>query len=124
MYSLAVSITLQLTNFYIMYIKKAGSILKILRNKYISSVIIFAVWISFFDRNDLFTQLDRKHELNKLETSKAFYEKEIAGTKKDLMDLNNNPAVLEKFAREKFYLKKTNEQIFIVEDSSKEKTTF
>lgn len=107
-----------------MDIKRFSGVLKVLRNKYISSVIIFVIWISFFDRNDLFTQLDRKHELQKLETSKAFYEKEIATTRKDLMDLNNNPAVLEKFAREKFYLKKPNEEIFIVDDSVQEKSDF
>lgn len=102
-------------------LEKLGSVLKFLRNKYVSSLIVFIVWITFFDRNDLWTQLDRKHELQKLETSKDFYEKEIAATKKDLMDLNNDPAVLEKFAREKFYLKKANEQVFIVDDSTQEK---
>jgi cell division protein DivIC len=69
----------------------------------------------------LWTQWDRKHELQKLETSKTFYEKEIATTKKDLMELNNNPFILEKFAREKFYLKKPNEEIFIIDDSTQEK---
>jgi cell division protein DivIC len=107
-----------------MLLKRFGSVLKILRNKYVSSIIVFVVWIAFFDRNDLWTQLDRKQELQKLETSKAFYEKEIATTKKDLLDLSNNPAVLEKFAREKFYLKKPNEEIFILDDSTKEKDRF
>ncbi|GEO10279.1 FtsB family cell division protein [Segetibacter aerophilus] len=104
-----------------MFYKKFGSVVRVLRNKYISSVIVFVVWILFFDRNDLWTQWDRKHELQKLETSKTFYEQEIATTKKDLMDLNNNPAVLEKFAREKFYLKKPSEEIFIIDDSTQEK---
>lgn len=94
---------------------------KLLRNKYVISLIVFAVWISFFDRNDLFTQWDRKQELQKLEASASFYEKEIADTKKDLMDLNNKPAILEKFAREKFYLKKPNEDIFLVTDSTDKK---
>ncbi len=85
------------------------------------ALLVFVVWISFFDRNDLFTQWDRKQELKKLETSKLYYETEIASTKKDLMDLNNNPAILEKFAREKFYLKRPNEEIFIVDDSDVEK---
>lgn len=107
-----------------MIIKRFSGVLKVLKNKYITSIIVFIVWISFFDRNDLLTQWDRKQELHKLETSKAFYEKEIATTKKDLMDLNNNPAVLEKFAREKFYLKKPNEEIFIIDDSTKEKNEF
>ena len=104
-----------------MFLRRFTGVLKIFRNKYISSIIVFVVWISFFDRNDLWTQWDRKQELQKLETSKTFYENEIATTKKDLTDLNNNPAVLEKFAREKFYLKKANEEIFIVDDSTQEK---
>lgn len=83
--------------------------------------MIFVVWVSFFDRNDLFTQYDRKQELQKLETSAEFYEKEILTTKKDLMELNTNPAVMEKFAREKFYLKRPNEEIFLVTDSAVEK---
>src|SRR4051812_45010979 len=91
--------------------------IKIFRNKYLVSLIVFLVWISFFDRNDLITQWDRKQELKKLETSAEFYEKEIATTRKDLMDLNNNPSTLEKFAREKFFLKRPNEQIFLIVDS-------
>lgn len=94
---------------------------KIFKNKYVLSLIVFVVWISFFDRNDLFTQWDRKQELQKLETSTAFYEKEIANTKKDLMDLNNKPAILEKFAREKFYLKRPDEDLFLVNDSTDKK---
>jgi cell division protein DivIC len=92
--------------------------LGLFKNKYFVSVVVFVVWISFFDRNDLFTQYDRKKELQKLEKSKDYYETEITSTKKELRDLNNNPTVLEKFAREKFFLKRPNEEIFIVEDSN------
>ena len=100
---------------------KLSFFLKIAGNKYLLSAIIFIVWIAFFDRNDLFTQWDRKQELKKLETSTTFYEKEIITTKKDLTELTNNPATLEKFAREKFYLKRPNEEIFLIDDSSQEK---
>jgi cell division protein DivIC len=124
MLSLAVSLTLRLTIFFTMFIDRFKGVLKILRNKYISSMIVFVIWIAFFDRNDLFTQWDRKQELQKLETSQTFYEQEIATTKKDLLELNSNPATLEKFAREKFYLKRPNEEIFIVDDSSSEKSNF
>ena len=92
--------------------------LKISGNKYVISVMAFIVWILFFDRNDLLTQLSRKQELHKLEYSASFYETEIATTKKDLIDLNNKPAILEKFAREKFYLKRSNEDVFLADDSS------
>jgi cell division protein FtsB len=101
--------------------KKISPVFNLFRNKYFVSVVVFVVWISFFDRNDLFTQFERKSELKRLETSKEYYQAEIAGTKKDLMDLNNNPQVLEKFAREKFFLKRANEEVFIVEDSTAKK---
>src|SRR5438270_11345222 len=97
---------------------KISGFLKVVRNKYILSLIVFAVWILFFDRNDLITQWDRKQELQKLETSVSFYEKEIASTKRDLTDLNSKPVILEKFAREKFYLKRPNEDVVIVNDTS------
>ena len=100
---------------------KLPALLKFASNKYVLSIVIFVVWILFFDRNDLFTQWDRKQELKKLEASTSFYEKEIVTTKKDLSDLTNNPATLEKFAREKYYLKRPNEEIFLVDDSTEEK---
>jgi len=102
--------------------KRFSPILTLFRNKYILASVSFIVWISFFDRNDLFTQYDRKKELQKLEKSKEYYVTEINSTKKELNDLNNNPVVLEKLAREKFFLKRSNEEIFIVEDSTAKKS--
>ena len=90
--------------------------INILKNKYALSLLTFTIWISFFDRNDLVTQLERRKELKQLEASQAYYEQEIAGIKKELADLQNDPAILEKFAREKFYLKRSDEDIFIVEE--------
>ena len=94
--------------------QKLSGFLQIIQNKFLISVVVFAVWISFFDRNDLFTQWERKKELQKLEASKIYYESEIASTQKELTELQNNPAALEKFARENFYLKRPEEQIFII----------
>lgn len=101
--------------------KVLSDFFRIVLNKYIISIIVFLVWIFFFDRNDLFTQHERKQELKKLQTSALFYEKEIAQTRKNLTELNNDPAVLEKMARENFYLKRNGEEIFIVTDSTGEK---
>ena len=101
--------------------KVLSDFFRIVLNKYIISIIVFLVWIFFFDRNDFFTQHERKQELKKLQTSALFYEKEIAQTRKNLTELNNDPAVLEKMARENFYLKRNGEEIFIVTDSTGEK---
>ncbi len=101
--------------------KKASVLLKMVRNKYIMSVLAFLVWILFFDRNDMITQWERKKELQKLETSKAYYEAEIAVTQKELADLERDTRVLEKFAREKFFLKRPNEDVFIITESQEQK---
>jgi cell division protein FtsB len=96
---------------------KFETLVRVVRNKYAMAVIAFVLWILFFDRNDVFTQWDRKSELQKLETSKEYYVTEIASLKKELVELQSNTAILEKFARENFYLKRPNEDVFIVEDS-------
>jgi cell division protein DivIC len=75
----------------------------------------------FIDHNDIFVQIARQRRLNELLASKAYYEKQIEQTQKNLNDLQNNAAALEKYAREKFYLKRDNEDLFIlpVENSQK-----
>ncbi len=72
----------------------------------------------FFDHNNIFEQLDRKKQLDNLTAGKKFYQQQIDSTKKELSDLQNNPAALEKYAREKYYMKKDNEDLFIVENAA------
>lgn len=88
----------------------------VIRNKYLLSLGIFAVLMLFFDRNDIFTQIERKKQLKELQASKQFYLDEIARTRKELTDLQHNSAALEKYARENFYMKRDNEDVFIVEN--------
>ncbi len=86
-----------------------------LKNKYLLTAAGFTVWILFFDNRDLITSHFReKGELRKLEQSKAYYEQEITATKQELEQLRSNPAVLEKYAREKYLMKKDNEDLFRV----------
>jgi cell division protein FtsB len=101
--------------------KAATTILFILRSKYLVSLVAFVVLMLFFDRNDVFTQLERKKQLKELQNSKAFYQEEIRKTQQQLTDLQNNPAALEKYARENFYMKRDNEDVFIVEPPADKK---
>lgn len=87
-----------------------------LRNKYFLSLTIFGIVILFLDKNDLFAQLDRRKELKKLEQSKKHYTKEIAAERKELEALKNNPATLEKYAREKYFMKRDNEELFLISE--------
>lgn len=90
----------------------------ILTNKYLVAFSFFVVWMLFFDQRDYFQQRDRQDELKKLETKKRYYVQEIEKTKKELTDLQNNPAALEKFAREHYLMKKDGEDLYLIEDSA------
>lgn len=86
-----------------------------LKNKYLLTGAGFLVWILFFDNRDLITSHFReKGELRKLEQSKRFYEQQIAATRLELEQLKSNPALLEKYARERYLMKKDNEDLFRV----------
>ncbi|MFY9464034.1 MAG: septum formation initiator family protein [Sediminibacterium sp.] len=96
-------------------------IASIITNKYLIAGLFFIVWMLFIDQRDYFQQKERRDELRKLELKKEYYQKEIEKTRKELGDLQNSPAALERFARERYLMKKDGEDIFIVEDSSAEK---
>lgn len=99
-----------------------SKVFQVIKNKYFLTLTAFAILLLFVDHNDIFVQLDRKRQLNDLLVSKQFYENEILKTKKQLAELQNNPIALEKYAREKFFMKKSNEDLFIITpipDSSK-----
>lgn len=96
--------------------KLMSGIFKVVKNKYLLTIALFAILMLFFDHNDIFTQLERKKQLRALQTSKQFYLDEIEKTRKQLADLQNNPAALEKYARENFYMKRDNEDVYLVED--------
>ena len=86
-----------------------------LKNKYIIATVAFAVWVTFFDRNDLITQMHLKADLKDLQQKKEYYVKQIAQTEKDRQELISSPERLEKFAREKYLMKKDNEDLFLIE---------
>jgi len=91
---------------------------KLFTNKYLITGIAFAVWMVFFDRNDITLQLKRVHELNKLQESEKVMDKQIEDTKQELGLLKTNPETLEKYAREKYLMKKDNEDLFIIASDS------
>jgi cell division protein DivIC len=87
-----------------------------IKNKYLLVLAVFGIWLVFFDKNDLITQWGRKNSFNDIEKSKAYYQKEIQKTRAELKQLDSNPALLEKYAREKYYMKKKQEEIYVMPD--------
>jgi len=84
------------------------------KNKYIITTIIFAIWMIAIDKNNIITQYNLRHELNDLKDKKEYYLKEIEKDKQATYELKTNISTLEKFAREKYLLKKDNEDIFLI----------
>lgn len=94
--------------------KLLQSIPLFLRNKYLLTSIAFGVWMIFFDKDDLMIQKERSSELQALQESKVHFEKEIEKERKFSQELKTNPATIEKFAREKYGMKRDGEDLFIV----------
>ena len=86
-----------------------------LTNKYLLTITGFIVWMLFFDDRDLYiTCIKQRHELSELQKSKQYYEQQIADTRKELDQLKINTSTIEKYAREKYMMKRDNEDLFIV----------
>ena len=86
----------------------------VLKNKYMLTFLIFLVWITFFDQNNLvdrFRQMNRQEELKE---EKEYYLDKIQRDSVKLHQLRTNEENLEEFAREEYYMKKENEDIFII----------
>ena len=73
----------------------------------------------FFDHNDLFTQLGRRSDLQEIERSKAYFTQKIAENQKFSREIQSNAATIEKFAREKYLMKRDNEDLFLIQAPQK-----
>lgn len=93
---------------------------KPLRNKYLILLVLFILWIVFLDDYNLINQNKMKNKVNDLKDQKEFYLTEITNDSTELSKLRNDTNEQEKFAREKFLIKKDNEDIFIIRDKRNE----
>ena len=104
-----------LSVFYLQFcqIRTEMNLLKIIKNKYFITIIGLVVWLIFFDKNDVFTQYDLIVKCNKLQKEKFYYLSEIENNISSLTELRNNKKSLETFSREKYLMKKENEDVFV-----------
>ena len=90
---------------------------KPLRNKYLILLLLFIFWIVFLDDYNLINQNKMKNNVDDLKERKEFYISEIKSDSTELSNLKNDSEEQEKFAREKFLMKKDNENIFIIREN-------
>jgi cell division protein FtsB len=85
----------------------------LLKNKYLVTLIVMVTWLMFFDRNDVITQHELIMQCEKLQKEKEYYLSEINSHRQQLHELKTNKKSLETFSREKYLMKKDNEDVFV-----------
>lgn len=88
--------------------------ISILKNKYFIAATFFLIWMTFFDLKDWGLIIARKNKVKELQKSEQILSSQIKETRKELDLLKTNAQTIEKYAREKFLMKKDNEDLFIV----------
>jgi cell division protein FtsB len=94
--------------------KFAEKIPAVFKNKYLLTVVIFLTWLLLFDSNNLITRFKDLRELQKLKTDREYYLKRIEADKRKLHELKTDDHNLEKFAREQYHMKKSDEDLYII----------
>lgn len=85
-----------------------------LKNKYVLTITIFMVWILFFDQNNLVDRMKMSSEIRQLESDREYYLEQIQVDSARLHELTTDRDNLEKYAREQFFMKKPNEDVFVI----------
>ncbi len=84
------------------------------RNFYVVAGLVFLMWMLFLDSNDFMARYKLSARLRALENDKAYYVEKIKEVEKDREELFGDRESLEKFAREKYLMKKENEDVFVI----------
>ncbi|MDN3644376.1 septum formation initiator family protein [Lutimonas halocynthiae] len=93
---------------------RENKVFRFLSNKYVIVLVLFIVWMGFFDENSFLNQRELDEEIDKLENANEYYKKQIDADQK-IIDNLNDPDSLERYAREEYKMKRDNEDIFIIE---------
>jgi cell division protein FtsB len=96
--------------------------LRFFSNRYVLVLLFFATWMLFLDNYSWLDQRGLNKQVDELETNKKYYEDEIAKDQQSIKQLKN-PNQVEKYAREKYYMKRDSEDIYIIEYEGEKKDT-
>ncbi len=88
--------------------------LKYINNRYFYTALAFVIWMAFFDNDSFREQMRLSNKIHRLEQQKHFYQTEIQKNKSALNALKYDTTQLEKYAREKYFMKKDNEDVYVV----------
>jgi len=87
-----------------------------INNKYFYTLLIFGVWMLFFDNNSFIAQVRLHRTLSEMEQESEYYLTEIEKDRQATYELKTDTLTLEKFGREKYLMKRDNEDIYLIVD--------
>ena len=90
------------------------NLLRKLKNKYLLVSLIAFLWMLFFDRHDLLFQYRLRRKIKQLEQDKLYYQNLIQKLNEEKIMLIKNPDALEKYAREHYWMKQENEDLYVI----------
>ena len=96
-------------------------ILSLVKNKFFITLVLFLVWMIFFDKNNVLNQIELRKNLRQYQKEKQFYIQQIKADSEATYDLMSDSTHLEKFARERYFMKKDSEDVFLMIKKEKEK---
>jgi cell division protein FtsB len=100
-----------------LFLRKSWKILRpIILNKYLITLIVFGIIITFFDNHNLIQRRETQHKIKELEQEYEYYKTEIKNNKEQIHKLRNDKEYLERFAREKYHMKSDDEEIFVIKE--------
>ncbi|MBO4962039.1 MAG: septum formation initiator family protein [Flavobacteriales bacterium] len=88
---------------------------RIWKHKLLIFIVLFVLWIVFFDRNSVMMHMEREKNIAELQDSIEYYQREIERLNLHLEELQNDPREMEKFIRERYNMKRVNEDVYIIE---------
>lgn len=91
---------------------------KWLLNKYVIAVALFIAMLFFSDKNSVIDQYKLYRQYNKVKAEHQYYTLEIERARKEYNELFSNNKNLEKFAREKYLMKKEDEDVYVIVDTT------
>ncbi len=92
----------------------------LVKNRIMYVLLAFLLWMLFFDQNNWLRQLSLSKELNEAKRQEQYYKNEISNDSRKLLELTTNYESVEKLAREKYLMKKDDEEIFLIVREEKE----
>ena len=90
------------------------TIFSILKNKFVIVLVLFVTWLLIFDKNNVLQQIEAKRTLHRYQQEKQFYIQQIKADSEATYDLMSDTMHLQKFAREKYFMKKDSEDVFMM----------